>query len=192
MQKPYRLLFCAFLALSACRQQRDGAGDGADTTAATEAVEADSPDRQDSSSVFDPATLAPGDTMAGLRVTSVSFRRAFEDSVWVGDATFEGEVPVSGRYATHYDCPGVPEACIPCFYADTTSTARLPRLSEDERYAWFCFYNSEEAVAAMGSPAPRRPEPGGRAAEIVIGRYHYVVAYSDVYNEAVFIREIRK
>ena len=132
-----------------------------------------------------PDTLQPGDSLLGLHVATIDFRRAFEDSVWVGTAAFEGEVAVSGRYGAHFDCRGVPEMCIPCFYADSSSTLRLPRLSSDERYAWFCFSNPEDVERALGAPPP----DSERLATIVIDRYTYIFSFSDVYNEARFVRE---
>ena len=142
--------------------------------------------------MFNPDTVAAGDSILGLRVASTDFRRAFEDSVWVGGAAFEGEISVSGLYAAHFDCEGDPLACIPCFYADSTSSLRLPRMVGDERYVWFCFNNPSEVEQALGEPLPGGRDgfgrlTGGRPANIVIENYRYIVEYSDVFNSADFV-----
>lgn len=148
---------------------------------------------------FDAETLQEGDIIDGIHATAVDFRRAPGDSMWIGHATFVGEITVSGRYAAHFDCTDAPEICQPCFYPDSTSADRLPRLEHDERHAWFCFSNPEAAEDALGEPPARRPRPTGIQQQnqyietegeertIVIDRYNYVYTRSDVHNEAEFV-----
>jgi hypothetical protein len=62
-------------------------------------------------------------------------------------------------------------------------------MSGDERYAWFCFSNPDEAEAALGPPPRGRREHGGRPVDVVINQYEYVFEFSDVYNAAEFVRE---
>lgn len=133
---------------------------------------------------FDPATVATGDTVAGLRVVHVDVERVFEDSVWVGTVHFEGELAVEGVYQAHFDAPEVNAVC---FHVDAGSAMRLPRFLPDTRtrprpITWFCFSNPEVAVELLGPPE----EP--RHAGIVVDRYRLVREFTDAWDLAELVR----
>ena len=137
--------------------------------------------------VLDPASLAPGDSVGPFRVATADFRRAYDDSVWVGTATFTGEVELAGLYATHHDG----EYNTPCLYVADSLRGRLPRLAADERDPWLCFPTSVAVVAALGPPPQRRTETtgeGGVAVRVVVNSLLYVYSFSDAFNEATFVR----
>ena len=150
---------------------------------------------------FDPNAVAVGDTVDGMRLAASDFRLT-PDSVWVGEATFEGPVEVRGVYASLYECAdpdGDPDAfenagCdVPCLYSasrggDGKPSQSLPRTAADDRDSWLCFTNADDAVAALGPPRPRRAAAGldGTPVCATIQRYRYVYGHSDVVNEAEF------
>ena len=135
---------------------------------------------------FDPGDLAVGDSVLGLRVATLDVARAFEDSVWVGSVTFEGEVELRGIYQGHYDYPEVPA---PCFHVtDSASVRRLPRFAPDSystrMKTWFCFENGDEAVAQLGPPdVPRE-------ASIVVTDFTAVRYFSDAVASARLVRTL--
>ncbi len=131
--------------------------------------------------VFDAGTLEVGDTVVGLTVVSKDVERVFEDSVWVGDFEFAGDLVVQGVYQPHPDWPSV---TVPCFHVnDPASAARVPRFELDDRTTqtmktWFCFTNPDVAVEMMGPPE----QP--RAMVIAVDRYHVTRHFSDVFDTA--------
>ena len=76
--------------------------------------------------VFDPASVQPGDTVLGLRVVSKNVEQVSEDSLWIGEVVFEGDLVVQGVYQPH---PDWPQITAPCFHVtDAESVARVPAL----------------------------------------------------------------
>ena len=131
--------------------------------------------------VFDAGTLEIGDTVVGLSVVSKDVERVFEDSVWVGEVEFAGDLVVQGVYQPHPDWPSVTAACF--HVNDPASAARVPRFLIDERTTqtmktWFCFSDPAIAVEMLGSPEQPR--------ELVIAVDHYRVSrhFSDVFDTA--------
>ena len=128
--------------------------------------------------LFDPAQVAVGDTVAGLRVAARDVRRA-ADGEWVGTVRFAGTVVVRGRMMAH---PDYPDVAAPCFAVDSASAARLPRWAGDTRRAWLCFENPAAARERLGAPdAPR-------AATLTLAAFTVHYARSDVVNTARLVR----
>ena len=140
------------LLLAACRAD----GPAADETS-EEGTAATSPALRvaTTATVFDPASVQPGDTVLGLRVVSKKMERVFEDSLWIGEVVFEGDLVVQGVYQTH---PDWPQVTAPCFHVtDAVSAARVPRFPPHDRIAgdgrtWFCFAEPDVALDLLGTP----------------------------------------
>ena len=109
----------------------------------------------DVASVFDPATVQLGDTVLGLRVVSKNVEQESENSFWIGEVVFEGDLVVQGVYQTH---PDWPQVTAPCFHVtDAVSAARVPRFPPHDRIAgdgrtWFCFAEPDVALDLLGTP----------------------------------------
>lgn len=133
---------------------------------------------------FDPAAMQEGDRVGVLTVASrqVTPSTAAADTVYVGTVAFTGELTVSGRYRPHPDHPEVP---LLCFEADQASAARIPRRLGDERRAWFCFSNQQEAVAQLAEP------PAEGEATVVVDRYQSIYMLTDAFDIARFVRRVR-
>ena len=133
---------------------------------------------------FNPATLRKGANVGALVLDSITVRQAVVDSTHVGVAHFRGEIQLAGRTMRHPD----PDASrvFTCFEADSSSAARLPRWSGDERRLWFCFSNRAEAAQALGPPSEGVP------ATIVIDRFTIHRGMSDEVNSARFVRLVRR
>ena len=146
----------------------------ADATAPPDATTA-------SANSFDPGAIQPGDILLGLTVVSKDVQRVTEDSVWVGDVLFEGDLVLQGVYQLHFDWPQV---AVPCFHVnDPGSAARIPRFAPDSWTSpgiktWFCFSNPEVALEMLG--APEQP----REAVIAVDRYQVWRQVTDVWDEA--------
>lgn len=152
---------------------------GQEGTAATPALE--TPARARPGLRFDPATMARGTVIGVLTLDSVALQRAY-DSSYVGSARFSGEIELSGATLRNPDADlGLR---LTCFEADSTSAARLPRWSEDERRSWFCFTNNDEAARSLGPPSE------GVRATIVIDEFTIYRNMSDAVNSARFRRLI--
>lgn len=168
------LLIAATVALAAC------GGSDVPPDAPTDEV-ASAPAPAPPRHAFDPGALQPGDTVLGLTVVSKDVERALEDSIWVGNVVFEGDLVLQGVYQSHYDWP---ENTAPCFHVtEAPSIARIPRFPPDQYAApdmktWFCFSNPDVAIDVLGSPE----QP--REAVIALSRYTVVRHLSEVYDEA--------
>lgn len=125
---------------------------------------------------FDPATVSPHDTIAGLVLDSIERQRT-PSGEWVGSAWFSGTVSLTGATFGHPDGDGYP---YPCFEADTSSATRLPRWLGDSRRPWFCFENNADAKARLGTAA-------GMRKSIVIDRFTVHRNLSDAVNSARLI-----
>ncbi|HEX6909100.1 MAG TPA: hypothetical protein VF142_01820 [Longimicrobium sp.] len=147
----------ALLLLAACRAPE-----------APQAAKADAPPGH----LFDPARARVGDTVVGMRIEAMEVRRA-SDGELVGTVRFAGRARVSGRPGPHPDG----EVDAPCFFADPASAGRLPRFPRDRRRAWFCFADPADARRMLA-------QADSGTVSVVIDRYTYHYAYSDVVNEA--------
>ncbi|HEX6313824.1 MAG TPA: hypothetical protein VFZ73_03160 [Gemmatimonadaceae bacterium] len=130
---------------------------------------------------FDPSRVRPGARIGDLVLDSIAVQQAL-DSTLTGTATFRGEIALSGWTLRNPD----PEMyrVMTCFEADSTSAARLPRWSGDERRAWFCFSNRADAARALGPPSEGVP------ARIVIEHFTIHRGMSDEVNSARFVRRL--
>ena len=128
---------------------------------------------------FDPATTAKGTAIGVLTVDSIDAQRAI-DSSYVGTARFSGEIELSGETLRNFDSDLRDR--LTCFEADSSTSARLPRWSGDERRPWFCFTNNDDAARALGPPSD------GVRATIVIDRFTIHRNLSDAVNSARFRR----
>ena len=137
---------------------------------------------------FDPGRLTVGDTFLGLRVDSLDVHRAFEDSIWVGQVNFSGEIETQGVYQGHFDYPEVQAVCF--HVTDSASVRRIPVFATDTHSTrmktWFCFNNAEEAVAKLGPP----DQP--RHATIVIDDYTAVRYFTDAFASARLVRVVSR
>ena len=137
--------------------------------------------------VFDPASLQPGDTVLGLRVVSKNMEQVSEDSLWIGEVVFEGDLVVQGVYQPH---PDWPQVTAPCFHVtDAESVARVPRFSPDDRIAedgrtWFCFADPDAALDLLGTPE----QP--REAVIAVDRYRVRRDVADTFDTAELMEAI--
>jgi hypothetical protein len=137
--------------------------------------------------VFDPATLQVGDRFLDLTVESKQVERVFEDSIWVGDVTFTGDLVVQGVYQPHPDWPNVTD---PCFHVtDPGSAARIPRFPPDDRTTqtmktWFCFVPGDVALEAIGTP----DQP--RELVVALDQYHVTRHFTDAYDTAELMEVI--
>jgi hypothetical protein len=132
---------------------------------------------------FDPSTLRKGTSVGALVLDSIVVHQAVVESTHVGTARFRGEIQLRGWTMRHPD----PDAyrVFTCFEADSSSAARLPRWSGDERRAWFCFSNRTEAAQALGPPSEGVP------ATIVVDQFTIHRGLSDEVNSARFVRIVR-
>jgi hypothetical protein len=168
------------LVLSGCGDAPEPqAGDPSGGAAAPEDVGA--PAAVPAFATFDPATIEPGDTVLGLTVVSADLDRALEDSVWVGEVVFEGDLVVHGIYQRHPDWPQVELPCVEV--VQPPSVARIPRFPADaytgpDPRTWFCLENAQVALDLLGQPEPAR--------EVVIALDRYAVRrnLSDVFDTA--------
>jgi hypothetical protein len=133
---------------------------------------------------FDPGQLSVGDTVLGLRVTALDVNRAFDDSIWVGNVKFAGEVPLTGIYQGHFDYPEVRETCF--HVTDSASVRLVPRFAADAQSTrmktWFCFTNAEQAIKELGPP----DQP--REATIVVDSLTAVRYFTDAWASARLVR----
>src|SRR5688500_17468315 len=128
---------------------------------------------------FDPFSAKPGDTIAGVTLTAIDVQLAL-DSLPSGRASFAGEIELDGEYRPHFDYP---EVNVPCFWVDSASWRRLPRMSGDtRRQIWFCCRNQEDAIRQLG------PLGTPAATTIVIDSFTTHVTRSDVWDEATLVR----
>jgi hypothetical protein len=131
---------------------------------------------------FEAGRFQIGDTLLGLRVVAAEVRPSLAgEGEWTADVRFAGSIELSGELRPHHDDPE-PDAI--CFFADSASALRLPRLPKDERIAWFCFENPDSVPGLEGNP----PRP--RRARLVVDGFRYVYAHTDVFNTARLVRMI--
>ena len=133
---------------------------------------------------FDPTTIKRGTSVGALVPDSIVVRQTVVDSTVVGRADFRGEIRLRGWTLRHPD-PNASRV-LTCFEADSTSSARLPRWTGDERRAWFCFSNRAAAAAALGPPSEGVP------ATIVVDQFTIHRGMSDEVNSARFLRLVRR
>lgn len=177
------------VALAACGGGTDGGGSGAarDTLLAPDATPPDTAsvpaEPSPTAALFHPDSVQPGDTVAGMVVEAKDVARSFPDGEWIGTVRFAGAVTVSGITRLHPDGPESPALC---FELDRESTVRLPRFAGDERIGWFCFDDPDQAGRMLAKP------PAKVRASIVIDRYTYTWAHSDVVNQARLARVVVK
>jgi hypothetical protein len=133
---------------------------------------------------FDPSTLRQGEMVGALVADSIDAHLAAVDSTYVGTARFRGEIELTGSMLQHPDADL--RSVSTCFEADSSSAERLPRWLGDERRAWFCFSNRNEAARALGPPSDRVP------ATIVIDEFTIHRGHSDEVNSARFVRFVRR
>jgi hypothetical protein len=132
------------------------------------------------SHLLDPAQVAAGDRLGGFMVRQLEARPStLEPGGWVGSAELAGEVAIAGTYGEH---PAYPEPEALCFFPDEVSAQRLPRFPNDQRHAWFCFSNDQEAFAAL------QPPPGRGTATVVIDELHYRYDHGEEHNTARLVR----
>jgi hypothetical protein len=120
---------------------------------------------------FDPAETKRGARIGSLTVAEIIAQRAI-DSSWVGSASFTGELNLDGALMRHPDS----DVHDVCFEADSVSAAKMPRWARDERRAWFCFTNTEEARRILAADSGQ--------ARIVVDRFRIERNLSDAVNSA--------
>ena len=123
--------------------------------------------------IIDPGAQV-GDTIGGLEIVSAALSPVpGEAGVWVGEVRFSGTVHLSGARRPH---PSDEELGAVCFFPDSSSASRLPRLRSDERVSWFCFSNPDAAESLAIHPPS--------AQQITVDDYTYNYSFSDVFNTA--------
>lgn len=130
--------------------------------------------------VFDPSQVKPGDRVAGLEVVSVDVQ-PFQNRGYVGTVQFRGELTLSGTYKT--DPSADAPSSKPCFFVNPASASQLPRFTNDERIAWFCFSNPDEAQKLLGQPTA-----ADQPAVVVVDNYTTIYQPTDAVNTARLVR----
>jgi hypothetical protein len=153
-------LFAGLLAIGAC--SADVPGDLGDRAVA-----------HAESLRFDPATIRPGDTVGNLEVVSVDVSPAQGTGTYVGSVRFAGDLHLRGvAIVLETEGPG-----FHCFNVAEEHALRVPRMRHDERRAWFCFDNEEEAAARLRSRV-------GQPVEVVVSDYRTVYEFTDAHDTA--------
>jgi hypothetical protein len=117
--------------------------------------------------------------VGNLEIEHIEATRAV-DSSWVGTARFRGVLTLRGRTIPHLE----QDARAVCFEADSSSAARLPRWSGDERRSWFCFENLAEAARDLAGPGLVR------AATVRIDRFTIHRGLTDQVNSARLVNVV--
>lgn len=128
---------------------------------------------------FDPDTAQTGRRIGNLTLDSL-VRRGPATGQDADIALFRGEVELSGSTMRHPDAD-LSQTSV-CFEADSASASRLPRMTGDERRAWFCFSNGDFAAGNLAQPAEVL------SAVVVVDSFTIVRGYSDEVNRAHLVR----
>jgi hypothetical protein len=171
-----RTVWVGLLALFACTDQ-DPQPDRAPAPAAAP-VPARAREAVPGAPYFDPRTIRAGDTIAGLRVIDVRLQPTL-DAGFAGSVSFSGAIQLQGDYRPHFDFP---EVDVPCFWVDSASWHRLPRMQGDSRsQVWFCFRNPELAIRKLGALEKGKSVP----VTIAVDSFTAHISQSDAWDEAV-------
>lgn len=176
---PFGIVAVALL-LASCGEAHRGqpaANDPVESAAVSPAESAQSGIR------FHPGTLRLGERVGDLVADTVAFRPTLADSTLVGMVRFSGEMQLTGQTMRHPDADLRHTEM--CFEADSSSAARLPRWSADERRPWFCFVNRDAAVRAL------RGASEGIAVTIVIDQFTIHRGLTDEVNSARLVRIVQ-
>ncbi|MBT9259711.1 MAG: hypothetical protein KM310_08155 [Clostridiales bacterium] len=176
------ILMAAALMLGACGSP---AGPAPTPTATEGEAPAEAPPspRTDPSNVVPAKDLRPGDTVAGLTVTEVSYYEEQPESGTFGAVvSFAGEVTVTGRYV-HQPLENEFSGGEVCMDVDSSTEDRLPRLEGDNRSLWFCFTNRDEAAAYLA------PDGIGEAT-VVIDDYTIDYRPTETWNRATLVKVV--
>lgn len=88
----------------------------------------------------------------------------------------EGTLRLSGNYVRRQDATTLElQGDQLCFHPDQASAHLIPRGSEDQRSAWFCFSNRERALALLAVPTSAPEGSCGVAGTATILVSHYMV-----------------
>lgn len=126
--------------------------------------------------VFDPSKLQIGSRFIGLKVTKMdaSCETSGDNGEYLGTATFQGKIIVSGVYDPKSDVEGFENVCFDVVRQDDL---RLPRMWGDRRTPWFCFDNPERTKQLLGAEK-------ALLAKIVIDNFTTVHEHKGVINRA--------
>jgi hypothetical protein len=126
--------------------------------------------------VFDPSELQIGSRFMGLKVTKMdaSCETRGDNGEYLGTATFQGKIIVSGVYDPKYDVEGFENIC---FDVARQDDLKLPRMWGDPRTPWFCFKNPERTKQLLGTEKVL-------LAKIVIDNFTTVHEHKGVINRA--------
>jgi hypothetical protein len=126
--------------------------------------------------VFDPSKLRVGDRFMGLKVTKIdaSCETSGYNGEYLGTATFQGKIIVSGVYDPKYGVEGFENVC---FDVASQDDPKLPRMWGDPRTPWFCFDNPDRARQLLGAEK-------ALLAKIVIDNFTTVHEHKGVINRA--------
>ena len=126
---------------------------------------------------FNPKESKIGDTVAGMKVVELQVGEdAPNYSVF---AVFKGKATVKGKFVQYEGHDFLGDAI--AFEVEEDNSDRLPRLSYDERNAWFVFINREEAIKLL-------EEYDYEEVTIEIDDYTINYAPTEVVNEASIVR----
>lgn len=132
--------------------------------------------------ILHPERVGPGDAIGDFRVLSLNPHQQTDD-LWYGSAELEGTVVLSGEYIDYHPVPVLSDPDSPCFRPDDESARQLPRFPGDERGAWLCFDNADEALRVLGVPTS-----DGERITVEISRYSYAHVPRDDVNMATLSR----
>jgi hypothetical protein len=132
--------------------------------------------------VFDPSKLQIGSRFMGLKVTKIdaSCETSGYNGEYIGTATFQGKIVVSGVYDPKYNVEGFENVC---FDVASQDDLKLPRMWGDPRTPWFCFNNPERIKQLLGTEK-------ALLAKIVIDNFTIVHEHKGVINRADLVEVV--
>jgi hypothetical protein len=134
--------------------------------------------------VFDPTKLQIGSRFMGLKVTKMdaTCKTNGYDGMYLGTATFQGKIIISGIYNPRYEIEGGEDVC---FNVAQQDDLKLPRMWGEQRVPWFCFDNPARAKQLLGTEKALQ-------IQIVIDNFTIVHEPKGVYNRATLVGVIDK
>ena len=128
--------------------------------------------------LFDARKVKIGQQLSEMKINLISIPNPAEDN-YSATVAFSGRTEVSGKYKHQSNDELLGNEI--SFVVDETSQYKLPKLTHDKRYLWFCIANHDEAERAFGPP--------GSEGKATVAIDNYTINYqpSDVYNMADLI-----
>lgn len=128
-----------------------------------------------------------GDEIAGMKIEAINIaREGYIDFSFENVAiSFSGETELTGTY-NYYDDDVAFLYDSVCFDVDEDSYSKMPRMVENDRDPWFCFYDQGKAKEAFG------PKGSSGKATIIIDDYAFISYPSEGSDGARLVKVISK